>query len=48
MPTAPVHQGCAAIHAMASTPSCVSASVYSSVQSPVDSPVPRMSIRMPA
>ncbi len=48
MPTEPSHQGCAAIQAIASTPSSCSRSVYSSSMIPSESPVPRMSIRTPA
>jgi hypothetical protein len=48
MPTAPEHQGCAAIQAMASTASCSSCAVYSSVRMPSESPLPRMSVRMQA
>ena len=48
MPTAPVHQGCAAIQAITSRQSSCSCGVYSSVQTPSESPVPRMSTRTPA
>ena len=45
MPTVPLHQDCAASHAMTSTASSSSCWVYSSRISPSESPVPRMSTR---
>ena len=48
MPTAPVHQGCAASQAITSTASSSSCCVYSSRINPSESPAPRMSTRTPA
>ena len=48
IPTLPVHQGCSASQAIASTPSSSSCARYSSVITPSDSPEPRMSIRTDA
>jgi hypothetical protein len=48
MPTAPEHQGCAAIQATTSNASASSRGEYSSSITPSDSPVPRMSTRTPA
>ena len=48
MPTAPVHQGCAAIQAMISTASSCSCWVYSSSRMPSESPEPRRSTRTAA
>ena len=45
MPTAPVHQGWTASHAMTSTASSCSSGRYSSVRTPSESPLPRMSTR---
>ncbi len=48
MPTAPVHQGCAASQAITSSASSCSCLVYSSSMSPSESPLPRMSTRTQA
>ena len=45
MPTDPLHQGRAAIQAIASIPSSHSCRVYSSSSSPDESPDPRRSMR---
>ena len=48
MPTAPVHQGWAAIQAIDSQTSWCSRAVYSSRMTPSESPVPRRSRRTQA
>ena len=48
MPTAPVHHGWAASHAMTATASSCSSARYSSVSTPSESPLPRMSTRTQA
>ncbi len=48
MPTAPLHQGWAAIQAMVSTASSCSCTRYSSSSTPSLSPLPRWSMRIPA
>ncbi len=45
MPTAPLHQGCAASQAMAAALSSCSTGRYSSTSSPPESPDPRQSSR---
>ncbi len=45
IPTRPLHQGWAAIHRIASSPSASSCSRYWSTMIPSDSPEPRMSTR---
>ncbi len=48
MPTAPVHQSCAASQAITSHMSSVSMARYSAAAMPSDVPVPRMSTRQTA
>ena len=48
IPTAPEHQGWAAIQAITASASESSVSEYSSSKKPSESPVPRMSTRTPA
>ena len=48
IPTTPLHQGCAASHAITSTPSSCSCFAYSSNSKPSESPHPLMSTRTPA
>ena len=45
MPTAPVHHGCSASHAMTAHMSSASPGGYSSTATPSDDPVPRVSTR---
>jgi hypothetical protein len=48
IPTLPLDHGCSASHAIVSTWSCHSRSVYSSTAMPCDDPVPRTSARQTA
>ena len=48
IPTAPVHQGCSASHAITSSASSISCGRYSSCRIPSESPLPRRSTRTPA